>query len=392
MRRNHLGRAALIWALGACAVALSPSGSALASDHIDGPVTKSAPFADLSDLYAFPGAGGDSLVIALNAYPIAPASAHPAEGVSYAIVLRKARTAEASFETSDEIRIDCTFKAREEPYGVTCRTSSGLTASAEQDADTSTGDFPLFFGRRSDPFFFDGAWSQTVSTGATLPPPGAENTMSSLNVLSLVIELRRAQLFAGDFDLLAIAAEAQGQRREGQVQRFDRLGRPEITNVSLVAHGSEEDLRDEYNAAEPFATLERGDAYRARLAKNIAYYDALDGRTDWEPGEPERMAALLIDDFLVVDIAKPCSGDNFLEIERALLRGEPHETCGGRKLGDDVMDRLYGLYINAGTAPLGDGVSMPDAVPLEAFPYLAPPATGLWACIKALIGDSKADR
>ena len=73
-------------------------------------------------------------------------------------------------------------------------------------------------------------------------------------------------------------------------------------------------------------------AYRARLDANLAFWDGLDGKTDWPAGgngtTPDE---LVLADYLVVDLAKPYAEQgSFLEIERAAMEGRPHETCGGR--------------------------------------------------------------
>jgi Domain of unknown function (DUF4331) len=117
-------------------------------------------------------------------------------------------------------------------------------------------------------------------------------------------------------------------------------------------------------------------AYRARLNANLAAIDRLDGKTDWPLG-PEGahpLTELLLDDYLVVDVSKPFAEDSYFEIERAVLEGRPHETCGGRSLNEDVMDALYTLLINAGKGPrISDGVDRATKPASDVFPYLASP-------------------
>ena len=61
----------------------------------------------------------------------------------------------------------------------------------------------------------------------------------------------------------------------------------------------------------------------------------------------------MLADYLVVDVTKPYAEQgSFLEIELAARRGEPHETCGGRALNDDVMDTIFTQLINAGNGPV----------------------------------------
>ena len=83
---------------------------------------------------------------------------------------------------------------------------------------------------------------------------------------------------------------------------------------------------------------------------------------------------LLLDDYLVVDVSKPFAENSSFEIERAVLEGRPHETCGGRSLNEDVMDTLYTILINAGNGPrISDGVDQATKPASDVFPYLAPP-------------------
>lgn len=380
-------RAALAFLLALIAV------PGLASDHIDGAGATKPPITDISDLYAFPGPNGNSLVLAVNFYPIAPNDAGPDARASFEFLLRKATITASGFETSEEeMRVSCGFVPLSRPHSGGCAVAPfvGVKANVRQDSAEWQGQFPIFFGLRSDPFFFDADWSQDVSVDGRLPPPDGDNTMADLNVLSLIIELRRDQIFEGDFSLLAVAATSAQIDPETLVAvQTDRLGRPEITNVTLVAHGNEIDLRDEYNAQRPFTVGPHDKDHRTRIAKNIAYYDGLDGQTQWTPEETATWASLLVEDYLVVDIAAPCGADNFLEIEAATIVGQPHKTCGGRKLTDDIMDRLYGLYVNKGSSLLGDGVDAPDVEPLSEFPYLAPPSLGVGAWLKQMIAERR---
>ena len=82
----------------------------------------------------------------------------------------------------------------------------------------------------------------------------------------------------------------------------------------------------------------------------------------------------MLADFLVVDTTRPyAERGSFFEIETAARAGEPHATCGGRTLNDDVMDTLYTLLINAGTGPtIRDGVDQATAPASCTFPYMAP--------------------
>ena len=86
------------------------------------------------------------------------------------------------------------------------------------------------------------------------------------------------------------------------------------------------------------------------------------------------LTKLLLADFMVVDVSKPYVEDSYLEIERALLKGASHVTCGGRSPNDDIGDTLLTMLINAGNGPrISDGVDGQAVRASRAFPYLAPP-------------------
>jgi hypothetical protein len=104
--------------------------------------------------------------------------------------------------------------------------------------------------------------------------------------------------------------------------------------------------------------------------------DRLDGRTDWPlgPDGAHPLTELLLADYLIVDVSRPYSADSFFEIEQATLEGRAHQTCGGRSLNDDVIDKLLTLLVNGGKGPrVSDGVDRLATPVLNVFPYQAPP-------------------
>ena len=83
---------------------------------------------------------------------------------------------------------------------------------------------------------------------------------------------------------------------------------------------------------------------------------------------------MLLADFLVVDMSKPFSDGSFLEIERAVLGGRPHTTCGGRPPDDDIVDELYTLLVGGlDGPPISDGVDQATQPATRSFPYLVAP-------------------
>ena len=138
------------------------------------------------------------------------------------------------------------------------------------------------------------------------------------------------------------------------------------------------EIRDLYNMDDAFhpAHVYEG-AYRARLNANLAFWDGLDGKVDWplDANGAHPLTELVLADYLVVDVTKPYAEQgSFLEIELAARDGRAHETCGGRPLNEDVMDKLFTLLINAGRGPvIRDGVDHATRPASRTFPYLAAP-------------------
>ena len=109
---------------------------------------------------------------------------------------------------------------------------------------------------------------------------------------------------------------------------------------------------------------------------NLAAFDDLDSKTSWPLGPEGRhpLRELLIDDFLVLDLARPFMAGSFLEIERALVDNRPHETAGGRWLDDDILDELLTWIVNGGRGErFGDGVDHPTKPASLSFPYVREP-------------------
>jgi hypothetical protein len=64
----------------------------------------------------------------------------------------------------------------------------------------------------------------------------------------------------------------------------------------------------------------------------------------------------------------------YLEIDRAVLAGRPHTTCGGRPLNDDIVDLLFTLMVGGVDGPhISDGVDQATQPATRSFPYLPSP-------------------
>jgi len=366
------------------------------SDHFSGPRAIAGPAGDICDMFVFPSPERpDRLALVMDVFPLAT----PAAAFSDAIVCRfrmrpvaiaSDRPAFPFGGEETELVFSCSFDAPTsrgdaplEQVGY-CTTPFGETVRFRVNDDRGgQGDgVRVYAGLRSDPFFIDlPAYLQTITTGKLAFKNPGENSLTGLNCLSLVVEIESKRLPRnGGPPLFGVVAETVVA---GKLPiRLERFGRPEIKNVIMSLKQFDQvnrdfEVRDIYNLEDAFHMSKdyRG-AYRARLNANLAAMDRLDGKTDWQlaPDGTHPLTDLLLADYLVVDIAKPFADDSFFEIERAVLEGRPHETCGGRSLNDDVMDTLYNVIINAEKGPrITEGIKQATKPGTNVFPFLQPP-------------------
>jgi hypothetical protein len=364
------------------------------SDHLSSYRALCDPVVDLTDLYAFPTPGADGrLTLIMNTFPNARPGAAFSDAVAYRFRLRTATVHPgiAPHVTCDtrEYGLTVTFSDLSDPSDsgprqtATCTFGTGSVITATVGAvDSGDGGPRLFAGPRLDPFFMDVAAEVRTRRTRTLAfQPVGTNAVDGLNVLSIVVDCDVRTVFGdGLGPVIAVVAETATLGEPGC--RFERTGRPEMKNVLLSVNGNDPrnrdvDLRDLYNLEDAFALSDTYlPAFRARLAANLALFNGLDPRRDsgftGPDGHP--LTSLLLDDFLLVDMAKPSRDDGFLDIERSALRGQPHLTCGGRTPNHDAIDTLYTLIVNGIDGPaVRDGVDQATVPANVAFPFLAPP-------------------
>jgi hypothetical protein len=351
------------------------------------------PAADITDLFAFPSPQQPGrLVLALDTLPFAQPSALFSDGLIYRFRLRPL-TANSPEDpvpfTADgeEIVIDCVFSApRNGANGPvqegTCQLPGGqmISARVNDERGGQADGVCVFAGPRWDPFFEDfPAEQKTIATGKlAFTDPGA-NFMDGKNILSVVVEFDRARL-PGSAELFGVVGETLTR---GSVNlRIERIGRPVhdlLLDPRQFDHVNRDlEIRDLYNMDDAFGlSTAYINAYRARLNANLAFWDSLDGKTDWPavPDGAHPLTELILADYLIVDAAKPyAERGSFLEIELAARRGQDHRTCGGRAPNDDVMDTLFTMLVNGGNGPvIRDGIDRPTRLASHQFPYLAPP-------------------
>src|SRR3989440_6062559 len=289
------------------------------SHHIPGPRAVAEPIADITDLYAFPSPEHlGRLVLVLNTLPFAPPSAAFSDGLIYRFRLRpltaNAQQDGAPFAAGgEEIVIDCVFSTPADGHGAngaeqegTCVTPTGETVSmrVNDEHGGQAHGVRVFAGPRWDPFIMDApAALKTIATGKLAFTDLGAIYLDGKNVLSLVVELDCAQVL-NDVELVGVVAETL--TRGKLAVRIERVGRPEVKNLMLAPKqfdpvNRDLEIRDLYNMEDAFQLAEGYlGAYRARLNANLAFWDGLDGKTDW-PTDDNRthpLTELVLADYL----------------------------------------------------------------------------------------------
>jgi hypothetical protein len=383
------------------------------ADHFSGPRALTDPASDITDVFAFasPEQPG-RLVLVMNVFPLAGPTALFSDAVSYRFRLRPVTATIAGGTPEfavgeDEYAFDVTFgapvpggDAGSTGQAGTCTMPGGMEIRFRvgEEQPTEMHGLRIVAGARLDPFFIDLQGVLVTEAEERLAfRPGAANLLEGTNVLAIVIELDVASVLSSDSSPL-VAVVGETLTSHGHPFRLERMGRPEIKNIVLRTSkfdpvNRDLEIRDLYNAEDAFS-LSRDylGAYRCRLNANLAFFDRLDGKTDWplndQGGHP--LTELLLADFLVVDTSKPFAEGSFLEIERAVLAGRPHTTCGGRPLNDDIVDTLYTVLVGGFDGPrISDGVDQATQQATHSFPYLVrpnpnpPDATTIFAALSA---------
>jgi Domain of unknown function (DUF4331) len=204
----------------------------------------------------------------------------------------------------------------------------GAPVSVEREAlVTKAGDYRMFFGWRSDPFFFDanGLFNNMQFTG--------DDFFADKNVCSITLELPHSALGGTVVGLWARTLDKAGK----DWIQADRGGRP-LQAVFLPGEARESYLNGEPADDDRFVgvfahELEHSGGYTTEAATHVA-------RT-------------LLPDILRYD---PRQAASF-----------PHN---GRTLTDDVVDVFFSLLTNGKVT--GDKVG-PHSDLLDEFPYLGPP-------------------
>jgi hypothetical protein len=368
------------------------------SDHVDGPRSIGEPAADVTDLFAFTSPESPTrTVLALCVFPSAGEDAIFSNVIDYSIAVRRVTVggvgSAARFQpANEEIRFTFRFDTLKRDgagkvvqHGV-CSLPGGrklpVTVNDEKGTATPEGDVRVFAGLRSDPFYL--AW---IASQLEKVP----NLLQNDNVLCMVVELDTRRVLdpakGSLFGVIGETVPVQSASRIGHpVARIDWVGRPEQTNVRLNNPGLSgvDDLRDLWNQQKPFAIpKELQPLFLQRLKDSFRDWDMRDGKTDWTPEALAANANVFLDDFLLIDVAKPITDQSHLEIEKSTIDGRPYQTGGGRTVDANSIDILLTWLVNHDREFLQGGATGATKPGMKVFPYLATPNTELQTIVES---------
>jgi Domain of unknown function (DUF4331) len=372
MKRAILAALALT-ALAAAALAAVVGGgtsSSTAADHVDAPgLTPPGGNLqlDLTDVYAFRGAGGRTVLVmnvnGLTAPGKRPVFASGAPSVSRTKAVTYWFRVDNDGDAAADVNLAVSFSKpssngvqtmtvkRNGRTIVTGRTSPGKSATVNR-----AGAVRAYAGLRDDPFFFDlDGFINILSMEAGKSFLGCKGARTDFfagkNVSAIVVELP-ASMLNGDSSQIGVwAATTVGTKQ------IDRMGRPAVNTVFVPSNPFEKDeksAKNTFNAAQPKNDKSR---FRAEVVDTLQVLFSLNDSAGDNKGDDAMkingLADVLLPDILTFDTAK---SEGFLN---------------GRRLADDVIDAELNLVTEG--AVKTDCVSKNDRAFRASFPYLANP-------------------
>ena len=159
---------------------------ASAADHLDSPLVRGDPAADINDVYAFvnPNDAGELVVVA-TVSPLANRNTRFSDAVEYRFHFDNGASGGSAL-------ITCVFE--DESTTVSCN-GAGLSASGNIERVLEGSGLRVFAGLRDDPFFFDlAAFNQTRDTlTPAFTDPGSD-FFAGLDSLAIVLGIQHAAL------------------------------------------------------------------------------------------------------------------------------------------------------------------------------------------------------
>ncbi len=365
------------------------------SDHQDSPLTVGRPGADITDVYVFPAADPNKVVLAMDVHPLIPA------GEANTVFFDPGVMYQFKIDTTGDYREDkvIQFRAlgsganqRIEMYGPAKPAMIGTRSawvgspqsfSIDQKAHLSGGVLAMA-GPRKDPFYFD--LSQFLKIvpdrsdkyhppfGSGVPAPSAKcfrkpgiDALRNYNVLSLIVELPRRMLAKpnGKLGVIRLYATTSVAQR-GQWVQIERLGRPAVKEAFEPF-----ERHDKTNRSSPwndpllphdimtFMTSPHAAHRSAHLASSVEHVlipDEIEANLD-APG-PARYLAVETKgkSALPTGVVRAVPNIPLAGVKKAL--SDPYRQFGGRDPSSPVIDLSLGVIF--GTLGQKVGLAPPD--------------------------------
>lgn len=244
----------------AAAIGLYLPRAGLTSDHQDSPLMIDHPGADITDVFVFPPANPNNVVLAMDVHPLIPRGEGNRVFFDPTVMYQFKISTDDGYKENRVIQ----FRAygsgpnqRLEMYGPAKPAMVGVqstwvgtpqTFSLNRVTHLRSG-ITVFAGPRQDPFYFDLAqflkiipdrdYKYHPPLGNGVPPPTAKcfrkpgiDTLRNYNVLTLVVELPRKMLAApnGRPGLIRLYTSTSLQSN-GKWMQVERLARPAVKEV-----------------------------------------------------------------------------------------------------------------------------------------------------------------
>ena len=390
------------------AVSTAPAG---ASDHQDTLyLANDRPGADLTDVFVFPAADPDKVVLAMDVHPLIPAGAGMTAsfdpGVMYQFHIAHGKS---NFVQDQVIQFKATgtgaaqtitmYGPARGPGGLTSHWVNARASATANHVTKLAGGVMLFAGARQDPFYFDLARffqiipDRDYKNQPNAPAPTAmcfrkpgQDFLESFNVLALVVEIPRKMLAdsSGNTGIIHVWATASTDSSgSGAYTQIERLARPAVKE-----------------ATEPFKDH---DATNRALPTNdpvLAHsiYAFVHGPAHRSAATANALVKVLTPDELTVNLAS-AGPARYLGVETngksglptgivrvvpdAGLQGfkksldDPLRQFGGRDLSSPVIDLSLGAIFGSLPGKLGLAPDDHKETPCLTSDNVTPPARGI---------------
>ena len=340
------------------------------ADHFSGPRALSDPAADITDVYAFPSPERPGhLVLVMDVFPAAAPTALFSDAVTYRFRLRPVTATTAggtpAFSVGeDEYAFDVTFDVpvRGDGGGTvvqlgTCAPPGGAEIPfrvGDEQPTVAPGLRDLRRCAARPVLHRPESRAGHRGAGAVGVPGPRHQLLDGANVLSIVVELDVATVLGPDTGpLLAVVGETVTSRRTpGPAGAHGPSGDQERHHAAEEVRSRQPRPRDprplqRRGRLQPEPGLRRGlprpVERQPGLLRPAGRQDRLAAGRSGRPPPDRAAAGGLPRRRHVETVLRRRHSD--LEIERAVLAGRPHTTCGGRSPNHDIIDTLYTLLV-----------------------------------------------